>query len=270
MKFKNLHIGILLVFSLLLVMSISKDEEKLTLADNQYKVVTVKGEILFAKSGENMKRGDLYLQGTALNFKTNDSRASIVNEKKGRFVLSGNNRGKLNILPSSNNIATRAGALINIVDLKNHFDGRYLVLNRMEVQIGSKAFPMDEENYFYVKYKHDGEVIPKKLRFEGDYLIWDRDELFKIDGNPIGVEEKEMTLYYRGIDKTLKINKFTPVFPEMEELKEEVGVLLSAMIKSTDEEKINEIKSFLNDFYGKPYEPNLNNWLKVEFELEAE
>ena len=48
------------------------------------------------------------------------------------------------------------------------------------------------------------------------------------------VEEKEMTLYYRKGDGSEKINTFTPVFPELEELKDEVQIILDEF---SDDEK---------------------------------
>lgn len=247
--------------------SASTDNAETKLADNEYKVITVQGQIVFEKTGKDMHRGDLYVEGTPLDFKTNESRASIYNSNQGRYVLSGTSRGKMKILPSVNNISTRSGAILNLVDLKNHFDGRYLVIKRMEVQISHEAFPMNENTFFYLRYDHNEESIAKRLKFEGDRLILDAEDIFKIDGKAIPVEEKEMTLYYRDIDKTLKINKFTPVFPDPEELKAEVGVLLTEMKKKEYDDKIEEVTSFLNEFYGRPYKPNLMNWLSAEFGL---
>ena len=265
---KRKYYILLLALPILAFFSFSDEAKKVNLADNEFKVITVRGEIVFEKSGENMKRGDLYVKGTPLSFASNESRASVYNSNQGRYVLSGNTRGKLKILPATNNISTRSGALLNLVDLKNHFDGRYLIIKRQELQINQEAFPMNEDSFFYLKYEHQGELIPKKLRFEGDYLILDKEEIFKIDGEAIPIEEKEMTLYYRGAEKTLKINKFTPVFPDEEELKEEVGLILELRESDkTYEEKYNEGTSYLNEFYGRPYKPNLQDWLKVEFNL---
>jgi len=266
MKISKLIVGgiLVVVFG---VLSFTNVENSSNLADNEFKVIAVRGQILFPKSGEYMKRGDLYVKGTPLNFKSNDSKASIYNQNQGRYVLEGNTKGKLKILPSQNNISTRSGALLNLVDLKNHFDGRYLVIKRMELEMNRESFPMDSDHFFYLKYDYKEETIAKKLRFEGNYLIIDKDEIFKIDGSPIPVEEKEMTLYYKGEEKTLRINKFTPVFPDVIELKNEVEVLLGEMEGKNYSEKFEEITSYLNEFYGRPYKPNLQNWLKAEFEL---
>lgn len=262
-------IALLACFSIAGIFSLVSVEEKPWLPGaEEYKVIKVQGKIIFEKTGTDMKTGDVYISGTPLSFATNESRAAVISKENGRFVLSGNTKGKIKVLPAANNIDSRGGALLNIVDLKKHFEGRYLVIKRSEVQIGYDAFPMDKEHFFYVVYEHNGEKIPKQLSHEGDFLILDKDEIFKIDGNPIPVEEKEMTLYYRKDGKGWKINDFTPIFPDPVELKSEVNVLLEGMPSSSDSTKFKEVNAYLNEFYGAPHDNNLNTWLKAEFGIE--
>lgn len=47
-----------------------------------------------------------------------------------------------------------------------------------------------------------------------------------------------MTLYYRKGDGSEKINTFTPVFPELEELKDEVQIILDEFSDKDDAQKI--------------------------------
>jgi hypothetical protein len=249
-------------------LSFRTSKTEVNLSSNEYNVLTVQGRIVFEASGKDMQRGDLYVTGTPLNFTTATSRAAIVNDVNGRYVLS-SSKGKLKILPAADNVTSRGGAILNIVDLKNHFSGRYLVIKRGEVQVSTEAFPMNEEHFFYVTYDHEGESIPKKLKAEGDFLILDAAEIYKIDGTPIPVTEKEMTLYYKG-DKTYKISTFTPVFPDATQLKEEVSLLLETLQKKSGSEKVDEVTAYLNDFYGNPHKDNLASWLKAEFNLEAQ
>ena len=241
---------------------------EVNLTSNEYNVLTVQGRIIFESSGKDMQRGDLYVTGTPLNFTTTSSRAAIINEVNGRYVLS-SNKGKIRVLPAANNVSSRGGAILNIVDLKNHFAGRYLVINRGEVQVDSESFPMNENNFFYVTYDHEGESIPKKLTYNGDKIVLDAEEIYKIDGNPIPVTEKEMTLYYKG-DKTYKINTFTPVFADTEILREEVSILLKTLEKASAAKKIDEVTAYLDEFYGSPHKDNLAQWLKTEFSLSPE
>lgn len=268
---KKLLFGIgLIAIASCFTFSVEEEEQGLLDVASKYKVITVQGRILFKKSGDDMKRGDTYVSGTLLEFVTNKSRAALANKDKGRFVLTGNTKGKVRVLPAANNISSRSGALLNIVDLKKHFEDRYLIIGRSEVQIGSQAFPMDKNNFFYVVYDHNGEEIAKKLSYSEDKLIFDAEEIFKIDGESIPVEEKEMTLYYRQDGKGTKINSFVPVFADTKELKEEVAVILEIFENETVNQQINEVTSHLIEFYGNPNKDNLHDWLKQEFDIEKE
>lgn len=264
---KTTIITCLSVIALVFTFSFRTEKHEVNLSSNEYKVLTVQGRIIFEQSGKDMLRGDLYVTGTPLDFTTASSRAAIINDINGRYVIS-SNKGKLNVLPAANNVMSRSNStILNLVDLKNHFSDRYLVIKRGEVQISSENFPMNENQFFYLTYQHNGEEIAKKLRSEGDFLILDAEEIFKIDGKPIEVTEKEMTLYYKN-EKSTKVSTFTPVFPDANELKEEIAILLETYKNESNSKKINEINGFLNEFYGKPNKKSLADWLKAEFELE--
>ncbi|MFT4601433.1 MAG: hypothetical protein ACI857_001613 [Arenicella sp.] len=251
-------------------LSFLSDSDRANIANaNKFSVINVQGQVVFQSSGEEMKRGDVYVSGTKLNFASNVSRAAIVNKTQGRFVLTGNSKGKVKVLPAANNISSRAGALLNIVDLKKHFSERYLVLKRSEVQVSHKSFPMDKENFFYLTYEHEGEEIAKKLGSEGDFLILDKDEIFKIDGKAIPVEEKDMTLYYRKDGKGMKINQFIPIFADNDLLVDEVSLLLQSFEDEKDNVKIDEVTAHLIEFHGTPHKQNLKSWLEAEFKLKS-
>jgi hypothetical protein len=238
-----------------------------------FKVIRVNGKILFVKTQSQMKRGDVYVNGTPLKFLTNTAKAAIINPQKGRYVLQSNTKGKVKVLPATSNVTSRAGALINQIDLQNHFSGKYLILDKDIITIGSEAFPMDDKHFFYLKYYYNDEEIAKVIPHESNKIILSKTEIFKVDGQPIPVEEKEMTLYYRNdVDKkSYKINTFTPVFPDLGELKLEIKMMLDELgEEKTDEDKISEITSYLNEFYGEPQKESLYKWLEKEFNINVE
>ncbi|MGV6862407.1 MAG: hypothetical protein ACWA41_11585 [Putridiphycobacter sp.] len=261
------------VLTVVVLSSFYKFENKKYAPKEKFKVIRVNGKILFVKTGSEMKRGDVYVNGTPLDFANVTAKAAIINPNKGRFVLQANQKGKVKVLPATSNVTSRAGALINLIDLQNHFKDRYLIFDEEQLTIGSEAFPMDEEHFFYLKYDYNGESIAKVLPFEDNKLILNKTEIFKIDGKPIPVEEKEMALFYRNeLDKkSYKISNFTPVFPELNILKDEVEIMLGNLNKKeTAEAKISEITSYLNEFYGKPQKQSLYDWLEKEFDLKVE
>jgi hypothetical protein len=269
MKMKTLVLGSAAALAAVMLFSVmGNDETKKLASSDQYKVIKVDGQIVFQKTNVDMKLGDVFMPGTPLDFKTAQSRAAVISSLKGRFVLSSSEQGQTNILPAANNVSSRAGALINLIDLQNHFSGKYLVIGEMRLQLGKEAFPMDESNFFYLTYMHNNESIRKKLSFDGDYLILNKEEIFKVDGKAIAVEEKEMTMFYRQGDESKKIGTFTPVFPELGSLKTEVEIIMAEYGDKDAATQIKEITAYLNEFYGNPQKDNLGAWLKTEFSLQ--
>lgn len=237
----------------------------LNLSDaDTYRVIKVNGKILYIRNGKDMIQGDVFSPKEKLKFKTTQSRAAVISKLSGRKILSpkGTNTSKATLLPAMNNISSRSGALINMIDLQNHFSGKYLILDEIKLKISNKSFPMNESSFFFMRYEYNGETINKKLNFEEDHLIISKSELFKIDGKPIDHSEiVETTLYYRADGKSTKINTFNPVFPETDLLKSELEIIVAELKGKSESEKIEEIKSYLNEYYGKPQEDNLNAWL---------
>lgn len=266
---KKVLYGFLLAGATVGLFSWMGTEETTKLAStDQYKVIKVDGQIVFQKTNTDMKQGDIFSPGVALDFKTQQSRAAVISNLKGRFVLSPSEQGQTNILPAANNVSSRAGALINLIDLQNHFSGRYLVIGTMKLQLGKEAFPMDENNFFYLTYYHNDELIRKKLSNDGEYLLLDKSEIFKIDGQAIEVTEKEMTMFYRQGSESKKIGTFTPIFPDLTVLKGEVEIIMAEYAEKDASTQIKEVTAYLNEFYGNPQKDNLGEWLKSEFNLQ--
>ena len=261
---KSISLAVLVVFCF----SLEGFDEAIKLqTSDQYKVIKVDGQIIFQKTKTPMKQGDVFVDGTPLEFGTPQSRAAVISSVKGRFVISASNDGKTNVLPATNNVSSRAGAITNIVALKQQFSGRVLILGEMRLKLVGESLIMNDSCFFYLSYLHNDEQIDKKLGYESQYLILNKDEIFKIDGQPIEVSEKEMTMYYRKGSRTDRVGIFTPVFPDLESLKMEVEILLSECFDKSDSDKKSEVKSYLNQFYAKPESDNVSNWLKTEISL---
>ena len=155
-----------------------------------------------------------------------------------------------------------------MIDLQSHFSGDYLILDEVVLELGKENFPMDESHFFYLSYEFSGEKIRKKLDYsESNQLILSKDEIFKIDGEPIAVQNVGMALYYREGETSTKVSEFKPVFPNLLELKDEVEIIIDEFAYNDAELKVQEITAYLTEFYGKPQKENLNQWLNKNFSL---
>lgn len=240
-------------------------------ADN-YTVIKVDGKITYVKNGKDLITGDLFASSEKLKFATQESRAAVISSINGRYVLTPDPKGgeAANLLPAMSNVATRSGALINALDLKNHFSENYLLLDEMELKINSELYPMNSNNFFYLQYELNGEVIPKKLSFTEDRLELTAAEIYTIDGKAQPVPaSKEMSLYYRdnANKKSTKISEFTLVVPNTDVLKVELDVILGELKSKDDEKAKSEITAYMYEFYGKPQKENLEDWLEKNMSM---
>jgi len=248
-----------------------------TYAQDRFTVIKISGSIVISRTNSPLDIGTAFEQDEDLLFKIPASRAAVINPQRGRYLLTADNEldfrnSKSDFLPASDKIAARGiGVILNVNDLKNYFEGSYVILDSIKIKLNPDVFPMSDKKYFYIRYSYKDETINKKLKFTSDTLIIKRNELFTIDGKEIPHPEiTEMKLMYmeEGLNYvSTPICAFTPVFPDLFQLKKEVKVILDQMKPKSYKEKLLEISSFINDFYGKPDEDNMKEWLRVNFGL---
>lgn len=264
---------LLSVVLLAAIVSSFKNQSKTALVpdDEKYKVIKVNGQIQIKKTGKNLAQGDEFASNMSLDFKTPESRAAVISPTKGRFVLTADNGSKgSNLVPAMNSVATRSGALLNKIDLQNAFADNYVIIDEVRLKIGKDAFPMNDDQFFYVEYEYNGEVIPKMLKFSNDTLIISKADIFTIDGKMVSNPyTTQLKLYYRTESKeeSLPISTFNAVFPEIDALKEEIKIILDELIKKKDKEKYDEVLSYINEYYGKPDKDNVKTFLSKNFNL---
>jgi len=253
-------------------LSKTNSKKEINLALDSYKVIKVDGRIVFQTSGRDMHTGDLFNSDEKITFKTEESRAAVISKQKGRFVLTPDAKSSSasNLLPAMNNVSSRAGALINAIDLKNHFSDNYLVLEEMELKVGKDVYPMNKDNFFYLQYSYGGESVPKRLAFHGDTLEFTLKDIFTIDGKQMEVPTNtNVSLYYRDNlnKKSVKISNFNLIAPKKEELIIELEVITDELEGKESKKIKDEVTAYLNEFYGKPQKENLDDWLKRNMKL---
>lgn len=241
-------------------------------AQSNYTVIKVFGGIQYKATKKNMNQGDVFSPAEQLIFSNTESKAAVINQEKGRFILAPPVSGKLEstpyFIPAMGNIASRGGTISNMISLENHFKGKYLIINRVSVKISEKAFPMNDTAFFFLRYIYKGEEINKKLPFKGDSLIIDRAGLLTVDGRPIpNPDVSEMKLFYLSGKKSTFISEFEPVFPDTGELEKEIQIIVNEYKGKGYDQLLDEVLGYLNEFYGKPDKENVEQWLKQTFNL---
>ena len=235
--------------------------------NDKYKVIKVNGTVINVTKHKNITTGDELSLNEELNFKTQNSRFAVINSNKGKFIISSSNyqknQPKTNWIPAMTNISSRSGNILNVIDLKKHFSGDYLLISETKVKVSKNSFPLDKGNLFFIKYVYNGEEIYKKIDYQSDTLILNKAELLTIDENRIDTPDSLVVeLYYmKGENNYTFINSFTFVFPDEAALKSEVNVILSELKDKSYNEQLDAINGFLNEFYGKIEQESLKNWL---------
>lgn len=250
----------------------------LLLKAQDFKVIHVNGNIVAQSTQKVLTRGSAFGEKEKFQYESKSARAVVINTKVGkRYILKGETGDvsfhHANLTPSAGNISSRAGGLNNRLDLKNQFDGKFVILGELKLVINSSAFPMNKNQFFYISYSYKGEPKPinKRLYYSGDTLFINKDSLLRVDGKPILNEDitdmkliyyskKNGEVYASEISSTLY-----PVFPDENILKEEVQIIVESMPSSSQSDIVNAIASYISDVYGKPDKGNVLEWFTNEF-----
>lgn len=242
------------------------------LAADKYKVIKVIGSIVLKETGAMLASGDVILASDAIVFKTPNAKASVVSSQSGRLILTAgtalepSTNVKSNLLPPMANISSRAGAILNYTDLRNHFAGKFLLLEESYTQIHKGSFPMHDSSFFYLTYSHNGEAINKRLKSNNDTLLILERELFRVDGRPISYPESTaVKMSYMSGKTSLPVADFEIVVPENKHLVKEVQMILDASAGKSKAQVTADVLSYLGEFYGKTDADNVQRWLKKNF-----
>ncbi|MBI5403741.1 MAG: hypothetical protein HY959_10105 [Ignavibacteriae bacterium] len=241
-----------------------------------YTVLSVKGEIILEKTGKPIQEMDEICATDKLTFKSSDSKAAVLSSEQGRFILkpgkSKKNESFSAFVKSVLSQGTGSLSTRGEVSLENEFGESYFVIGTYRLPVDIKTYPMSESNFFYIKYKYNGEDINKKLKFNKDTLFIDKESVFKID--EIEIDQKSVqgvSLYYfeKGKNTSTKIASFQLSFANESkltaELKSYVNLLKNA--GKNNDYIIQEVVLYLNDVYGNINIDNLKIWLFDKYGL---
>ena len=226
-----------------------------------YSVIHVKGEIERSKTGELLKPGDKVSPDEEINFKSKDAMAAVLNPDMGRFILKAQqdeeNTGALiyvlknTVTPVRGGMSTRAGGINNAFDMKVYFaDASYVWAgNHIVVRVSKAAFPMDENNFFFLRYTWKGDMINKKIGYEEDKLMMLKEEIFKVDGaaiDPFEADNFELHYYKSAVEESNLITEVDFVL-----ISQSVLLNIYEAFKDRSKAPFNDVADMLTDMYGK-------------------
>lgn len=241
-----------------------------------FKVITVNGEIVAVKANVTLQNGLEVLSNENFDFKKPNSRAVMINSERGRIVLTEQNAtdafSKAAFAPAISAVSSRSSSMVSQADIKNYFSNKLLVLDKLEVKIGSDLYPLNENSFFFVRYTYNGETINKRLPFKENVLFINKADIYTVDGKAIEMPDKnEISLYYyrKGSEtpESVFISNFMPIFVKTNDIKPEVSIIIDEFKGKPTDQIIGEVYDYLTSFYGSIDKSDVEKWVKVEFEL---
>lgn len=248
-----------------------------------YTVLSVKGEIISEKTGQPIKEMDEICATDKLTFGSKDSKAAVLSSEQGRFVV------KLSDKKNGNDLTAFVSSILNsgkerlstkYIDMdeldkiklnfyKEEFGSNYFIIKESRIYIDTAIYPMNNENYFYVKYLYDGKELEKKLKYDKDKLILNK-EVFTDNGSTLDpVKVDSVSLYYSDgkRNEKQKLTTFKLSLLDEEKLKSELSNYITILRKT---EKANymiveEVSFFINDVYGNVNYYDLATYLDLNF-----
>lgn len=219
-----------------------------------YKVVKVQGEIQRVKTGNLLSIGEDVANNENFSFKTNYSRAVVVNKDKGCVILSARNDNEgSQFLPSPNNMSVRAALPTQPSEVVEYYYGDVFVSGFDSLKIDDSKLLINDDSYFTVKYSADGKDFTEKLGYKNGKLA--------LPASLLENKPEKATLCYNDEFGESNKSEFTPVYADKETLKGELELIFSTM-KGKRNEKVLSSATFVNDFYGKTTEEAVDAWIK--------
>ena len=119
--------------------------------------------------------------------------------------------------------------------------------------VSPEAFPQDYHHFFFLRYQYLGETINKKLLSDKQTMIWDKEEIFKVDGEKIEqAETSNHEIYYLGANgaPTL-VSSVSFTFVPIQELNTLVDII-KVEESGSKELQVKAFTELITDLYGKP------------------
>lgn len=260
----------ILVFAFLFTIS------SVSVSQDCYTVMKVKGTVYNFSKGKNVTANDELCTSDQLVFKSNNSVVVVHSSSKGRFTLkskAADSKSEFSCVmgdvlkqSSSGNLSSRA-----VTSLQDEFTGDYNIIgNSLKIKVEDKKYIMNDNTFFYLQYKYNGEDVNKKLEFSSDTLIFPKNKIFILNDSEINQEDVEniSLLYYDKVNKVSKlISSFKITFLDESTVKTEVQKVLdiAKSLNKNEKDTYKDVLSYMTDAYGNFNVEYFEQWYKNNF-----
>ncbi len=259
-----------IIISILLCFSIQVHSQS-----DPFVVVKVRGTVV--RNGRPVYSGEKI--GSKDRIKFNDSNSFIVaiDGNRSAWILRPKPSLKmfeLDPLPIA--LGTKPGLLLNYIQLVQFFnlnDTICLLQDKFRLVIGAKAFPMNEQSFFYIRPLWVADSITQKLTFVKDTLVIKHFDISSIENTRTFEPDNNhrFALYYYNYrtSQPMFINSFYIEEIDEDTLIREVKMIVHAYSERSQKEITQMIKTYLDLTYGKFSDYDVDIWLSQHFNLET-
>lgn len=239
-------------------------------------VIRVEGTVYSLGDSLPLTTGSIIRPRASLLFDSPSSRIILITSQNKLVEAFPDQSGtRLNMMPILSKYSTRNGTILSYISFVKFLEGRdWLVLgDSVRLEVGREEFIMDEDHFFFIRYQIKGDSLPinKKLSHQDQQVLFSKQEIFQVDGQPIASDStgKHQLFYYDAVSPaSTLINTIRLIFPDEKLLKKEVEAIIRYLgIAYPNEEKVQVIENYLFEVYGIPVKENLGEWLQLHFKL---
>ncbi len=239
----------------------------------EYQVLHVKGEILRLEDGSPLSTGDRITGKDQIRFASKDAMAAVLNSEKGRYVIKATHDKteqsdliyvlSSTLSPVRGGMSTRAAAVRNSIDFEQYFGETPYVWagDQIRLDISTQAFIMDDQRFFFMRFVMNNEEVNKKLDFDEEVLILDKNTLFKVDDisvDPERISDYRLFYYDSTSEESTLLTPIQFVLINQQTLQE-----LHGQYQDSSQNAYRDIAEILATLYGRcdplQIEHNLSN-----------
>lgn len=241
-------------------------------AQDSFIVTRINGKVTNNKTGTPLKAGDVLQPLDRITFDSFDSYVISIGQNMGRYMI------KLHEPPAPETIQQFSAIVKDVAvptkrrslmaeryrpdetavnDLRNYFgNDKFTVIgDNVSVPINNQAYPVDDNRFIVFYYRVNNNPVSKKIGYEGNSLIIEKDKLVNTSAGVITQNEIPSVgvyLYERNTRTSEEITKFNLSFVDRETVTNEFLTIIPILQKQRMAK--DDIKKYLieyfYDFYG--------------------
>lgn len=237
--------------------------------DEVYHIIKVEGVIYIASTGKQVKQGDKIKPTDELEFASADASALVISNTRGKFTLQMPENddffddsklfamadNAISPISGRPQVSTRSTFGAEITDLETYLGAEdfNIIGNELELKLSKTKYPIDENNYFLLRYKIDESPIKRKPEVKDQSIVFNKTQLLEGTNADVNkIEAVEIFQVNKNSNETEYITSVNLIFLDKDALVKEFEIILEILTEqSASKNEISEyLRNYFTDIYG--------------------